>query len=131
MRSFGTLLLAFLVSGFVAGMVQLQIGVALKADLELVLAMLVLWAMTLLTTAALGIGLALAGGIATMDRIALSLLGLTALATVAAIAWELSATRTVSRASVAVLGEIAVPVVVMIAIQWWLLRRRWQRAHGA
>jgi hypothetical protein len=131
MRSFGTMLLAFLVSGFVAGMVQLQIGVALKADLELVLAMLLLWAMTLVTTVALGFGLAVAGRIAAIDRIALALLGLTVLATMAAIAWELIATRAISPASLAILGEIAVPLVVMIAIQWWLVRRRWRRARGA
>src|SRR5215213_5513713 len=105
MRSFGTLLLAFLVSGFVAGVVQLQIGIALKADLELVLAMLALTAMTLLTTVAFGIGLAVAGSIATIDRIALALLGLTALAAMAALAWELIATRAVSPASLAILGE--------------------------
>jgi hypothetical protein len=131
MRSFGTLLLAFLISGFVAGMVQLQIGVALKADLELVLAMLVLWAMTLVTTVALGIALGVAGKAATIDRLALALLGLTVLAVVALIIWEVAATRALSRGSLAIIGEIAVPLVVMIAIQWWLVRRRWRRAHGA
>jgi hypothetical protein len=131
MRSFGVLLLAWVVSGFVAGVVQLQIGVALKADLELVVAMLVLAAMTLLTTVVFGIALAVAGRIAMIDRTAMALLGFTALAVIAAIVWEFAAARAISPGSVAVLVEIAVPAAIMIAIQWWLVRRRWRRLHGA
>jgi hypothetical protein len=131
MRSFGTLLLAFLVSGFVAGVVQLQIGVALKADLELVLAMLLLWAMTLLTTVALGIALGAAGKVTTINRLALGLIGLTALAAAALLIWDFVAARAFTRGGLALVAEITVPLPVMIAIQWWLVRRRWQRAHGA
>jgi hypothetical protein len=131
MRAFGTLLLAFLVSGFVAGMVQLQIGVAFKADLELLLAMLVLWAMTLLTSVALGLALGLASTAAVIDRVALGLIGIAILAAAALLAWDLVDSRRLTRASLAIVIEITVPVLVMIAIQWWLVRRRWRRAHTA
>jgi hypothetical protein len=131
MRSFGTLLLAFLVSGFVAGMLQLQIGVALKADLELVLAMLLLWAMTLLTTVALGIALGAAGKVTTINRLALGLIGLAVLAAAALLIWDFVAARGFTRGGLALVAEITVPLPVMIAIQWWLVRRRWRRARGA
>jgi hypothetical protein len=131
MRSFGTLLLAFLVSGFVAGMVQLQIGVALKADLELVLAMLLLWAMTLLTTVALGIALGAAGKVTTINRLALGLIGLAVLAAAALLIWDFVAARGFTRGGLALVAEITVPLPIMIAIQWWLVRQRWRRARGA
>jgi hypothetical protein len=131
MRSFGTLLLAFLVSGFVAGMLQLQIGVALKADLELVLAMLLLWAMTLLTTVALGIALGAAGHVTTINHLALGLIGLAVLAAAALLTWDFVAARGLTRGGLALVAEITVPLPVMIAIQWWLVRRRWRRARGA
>jgi hypothetical protein len=131
MRSFGTLLLAFLVSGFVAGMLQLQIGVALKADLELVLAMLLLWAMTLLTTVALGIALGAAGHVTTINHLALGLIGLAVLAAAALLTWDFVAARGFTRGGLALVAEITVPLPVMIAIQWWLVRRRWRRVRGA
>jgi hypothetical protein len=131
MRSFGTLLLAFLVSGFVAGMLQLQIGVALKADLELVLAMLLLWAMTLLTTVALGIALGAAGHVTTINHLALGLIGLAVLAAAALLTWDFVAARGLTRGGLALVAEITVPLPVMIAIQWWLVRRRWRRVRGA
>jgi hypothetical protein len=131
MRSFGTLLLAFLVSGLVAGAVQIQIGVALKADLELVLAMLVLWAMTLLTTVVLGIALGAAGTVTTINRLALGLIGLAVLAAAGLLTWDFVDARGFTRGGLALAAEIAIPLLVMIAIQWWLVRRRWRRAHGA
>ncbi len=132
MRTLGTLLLAFLLSGIVAGSVQIQLGIALKADLELVLLMLLLMLMTLVTTVALGIALVVAAAIVTIDRVAAVLLGFTLLAVFALMVFEFIETRSIaiSRASLAILIEIAIPTIIMITIQWWLVRRRWRKTHG-
>jgi hypothetical protein len=132
MRTFGTLLLAYLVSGLIAGMVQLQLGIALKADMEFIIAMIVLAAMTLVTTVALGIALGTASSIMTIDRVATVLLGFTVLAVLALMIFDFIDTRSIaiSRDSLAILIEIAIPTIIMITIQWWLVRRRWRKAHA-
>ena len=132
MRTLGTLLLAYLLSGLIAGMVQLQIASAFKADMEFIIAMIVLAAMTLVTTVALGIALGTAAAIATIDRVATALLGFTVLSVLALMVFEFVETRSIaiSRASLAILIEIAIPTILMITLQWWLVRRRWRKAHG-
>jgi hypothetical protein len=131
MRSFGTLLLALVSSALIAGAVQVQLGVAFKADVELIIPMALLALMTPLTTVVLGIALGAAGRVATIDRVALGLIGLTVLAAAALLVWDVVATRALNRAGLAIIAEIAVPLLVMIAIQWWLVRGRWRRANSA
>ena len=131
MRSFWTLLLAMILSGLIAGAVQVQLGVAFKADVELIIPMVLLMLMTPLTTVVLGIALGAAGKAATIDRVALGLIGLTVLAAAALLIWDVVASRALTRGGLAIIAEIAVPLLVMTAIQWWLVRRRWRRAHGA
>jgi hypothetical protein len=131
MRSFGTLLLALILSGLIAGAVQVQLGVAFKADVELIIPMLLLMLITPLTTVVLGIGLVASGKVATIDRAAMALLGLTVLAAAALLVWDVVATRALTRSGLAIIAEIAVPLLVMIAIQWWLVRRRARRAPQA
>lgn len=132
MRTFGTLLLACLLSGLIAGMVQLQIGIAFNADMEFIIAMMVLATMTLVTTVALGIALGTASSIVTIDGVATVLLGFTVLAVLALLAFQFIDTRSIviRRASLAILIEIAIPTIIMITIQWWLVRRRWRKAHA-
>ena len=130
MRSFGALLLALVSSGLIAAAVQIQLGIAFKADLELVLSMVLLALLTPLTTAVFGIALGAAGKAATIDRVAMALLGLTVLAAVVLLVWDFAAARAFTRDGLAIVAEIAVPLAVMVAIQWWLVRRRWRRAHG-
>jgi hypothetical protein len=131
MRSFGTLLLALILSGLIAGAVQVQLGVAFKADVELIIPMVLLMLITPLTTVVLGIGLVASGKVATIDRAAMALLGLTVLAAAALLVWDVVATRALTRSGLAIIAEIAVPLLVMIAIQWWLVRRRARRAPQA
>ena len=131
MRAFATLLLALVSSGLIAGAVQVQLGVAFKADVELVIPMALLALMTPLTTVLLGIALGAAGRVATIDRVALGLIGLTILAAAALLVWDVVATRALNRAGLAIIAEIAVPLLIMIAIQWWLVRGRWRRANSA
>jgi hypothetical protein len=131
MRALATLLLAFLLSGIIAGGVQIQLGIAFKADLELVLPMFLLMLMTLVTTITLGVTFVRAASVTTIDRVAFALLAFTVLATLALMVLEFVATRSIvlSRASLAILMETAIPIIVMITIQWWLVRRRWRKTH--
>jgi hypothetical protein len=131
MRTFGILLLAYLLSGLIAGMVQLQIAIAFKTDMEFIIAMIVLAAMTLVTTVALGIALGTASSIVTVDRVATVLLGFTVVAVLALMAFEFIDTRSIviRRGSLAILIEIAIPTIIMITVQWWLVRRRWRKTH--
>jgi|SoiMethySBSTD1v2_1073268.scaffolds.fasta_scaffold3244182_1 hypothetical protein len=131
MRAFGTLLLALILSGLIAGAVQVQLGVAFKADVELIIPMVLLVLITPLTTVVLGIAHAASGTVATIDRAAMALLGLAVLAAAALLVWDVVASRALTRGGLAIIAEIAVPLLVMIAIQWWLVRRRAGRAHGA
>lgn len=131
MRSFWTLLLALILSGLIGSAVQVQLGVLFKADLELVIAMVALAVAAPVTTIVLGIALGVADKVATIDRVALALIVLTILATAGLLIWDAVASGAVTRSGLAIIAEIAVPLLVMIAIQWWLVRRRWRRAHGA
>jgi hypothetical protein len=128
MRSFGTLLLALVLSGLIAGAVQIQLGVAFKADVEILIPMMLLVLMAPLTTVVLGIALGASGKVATIDRVALGLLGLTVLAGAALLVWDFTARRAIMRDGLAIVTEITVPLIIMIAIQWWLVRRRAKHA---
>jgi hypothetical protein len=129
MRSFGALVLAFFLSGVVAGAVQIQLGVTFKADLELVLAMVTLAVMTVVTTVALGLALAFARKAAVIDAVAVGIVGLIVLAL--ALFPFVTGAGMPARSDVPILAEILVPIGLMIAIQWWLIRRRWRRARTA
>src|SRR5436190_759306 len=106
MRSFWTLLLAMILSGLIAGAVQVQLGVAFKADVELIIPMVLLMLMTPLTTVVLGIALGAAGKAATIDRVALGLIGLTVLAAAALLIWDVVASRALTRGGLAIIAEI-------------------------
>jgi hypothetical protein len=131
MRSFGTLLLALILSGLIAGAVQIQLGVAFKADVELIIPMVLLTLMTPLTTVVLGIAIGAAGKAATIDRVALGLTGLTVLAAAGLLILDLVASHALTRGGLAIIAETGVPLLVMIAIQWCLVRRRAGRAAQA
>ena len=126
MRKLSTLVLAFFLSGIVASAVQIQLGVYFKADVELGIAMVALAVMTLVTTLALGIALAAARTVSTVDAVAGALVGVTLLGLAVLIFFAGAAQRT----DVPIFIEIVLPIVVMIAIQWWLMRRRWRRGYG-
>lgn len=131
MRSFGTLLLAFFISLIFGGALQTQIAVKIGAQEEHILAMVIFMLMTVATTLALGAALLLASRISGVDRIALALLVVTVLGLVALVAVGAAADRklVIRPADLALLGDIAIPTVLMILIQWWLVRRRWFNAH--
>ena len=38
---------------------------------------------------------------------------------------------TITGQDLAIVAEILVPTALLIAIQWWFVRRRWVRTHGA
>src|SRR5262245_54140225 len=118
-----TLAFALLLSLLVAGPVQLQIAVAFNADLEFVLAILILLLVSLVAIAALAI--ALLNGVPAIDRTALGLASFIVCVTLALGVWTFAFARNVDRMrDLGLLVEIAVPALLAILIQWWLVRRR-------
>lgn len=134
MRTAGALLLAFLVSIFVAGIVQNQLAVAFGAAEEFIAVMMLFVLSAIVTTMAFGIALALSRSVAVIDWTALALLGLVAVMLAALVLLGAGTSQlTIGRGDLPILAEIVVPTALMIAIQWWLVRRRRQKArrsHG-
>jgi hypothetical protein len=130
MRGFGTLILAFFLSGFVAGVLQLQLGIWFKADLELALAIVALFLFTAATSVVLGITLANAKSPTAIDRAVIVLLVIMLLVVVGLGVVTAIDARTMEqfKRSLPALLYIGAPAAVMLFIQWWLVRRRAARA---
>ena len=133
MKSFGTLLLALFVSAFVAGVVQNQLAVALGAREEFI-AVMMLFVLTAITvTVVFGIALGVAKTAAGIDWTALGmmLVAVLGLAVLSVLGAGSISNLAVSRQDAAIIAEILVPTALLIAVQWWFVRRRWVRTHGA
>lgn len=132
MRSVGTLLLAFVLSMIVAGAVQNRLAVAFGAQEEFILAIILLVVMTVVTTLALAGAMAGSGSVAGIDGTALVLVVLVGLALGALLALQAIVDRSLSFGAddLAIIAEIGMPALLMIAIQWWLVRRRWLKAYA-
>ena len=125
MRSIGTLLFAGLLSAVVGVAVQVLLGIFIKADVG--------WGgldrVTLYTTLALGLPLLVARSPIAIDAtatllalfasLAIVFLGMVAAADGAEPRWE----------DLLVATKLLLPIVVVIATQWWLVRRRWGQAN--
>ena len=131
MRSFVTLLLAFLVSAFVGVMVQTHLAIAFDAGEEFTPILMLFLMSAVVAIVAFGVALVVARSARGIDRTALFLLGIVAVL-IAALALIGAGGETVTFAvqDLPMLAEIAVPTALMIGIQWWLVRRRWRRAHA-
>lgn len=131
MKSFLTLVLAFFVSSFVAGIVQNQLAVAFGAREEFI-AVMMLFVLTAITvTVVFGIALAVAKTVSGIDGTAVALLILAVLGLVVMSVLGAGSIRnlTITRRDLAIVAEILVPTAILIAIQWWFVRRRWRRVH--
>lgn len=133
MRGFGALVLAFVVSGVVAGAVQVALGITFNAREKLIVTMMVLAAMTLITTFILGLALAGSTTVSGVDWTAGVLLGVTMLIIfgLAAIVVAMSPRSPIVREDVAIFLEIVVPFAVTMSVQWWLVRRHWIKSAAA
>lgn len=132
MRSFGTIVVAFFVSTIVAGIVQNQLAVAFGAREEFI-AVMMLFVLTAITTiVAFAIALAVAKTVAGIDWTALAFLILSVIGVGALVALGAVADRKLSlgAADLKIIAEILVPTALMIAIQWWFVRRRRARTAG-
>jgi len=132
MKSLGTLLLAFFASTIVAGVVQNQLAVALGAREEFIAVMMLFVLSALTTTFAFGVALAVAKTESGINRAAFGLVCLMALVVVGFMIAGAIASRELSITAQDrnILVEILVPTAVMIAIQWWIVRRRWRKANA-
>jgi len=131
MKSFLTLVLAFFVSSFVAGIVQNQLAVAFGAREEFI-AVMMLFVLTAITvTVVFGIALAVAKTVSGIDWTAVALLVLAVVGLVVMSVLGAGSIRnlTITKQDLAIVAEILVPTAILIAIQWWFVRRRWRRVH--
>ena len=142
MRTLGTILAAVIVSGFVAGMLQVQLGIFFNAQEEFIAVMMGQTILVLVAAAVLGATFAVTWSSRAISRAAAATIALfiAALVTLEALALTTSAHATGQLPSalskdVPILVEIGVPGVLAIFIQWWLLRqyanRRARRATAA
>ena len=130
MRTVGALLLAFFVSIFVAGIVQNQLAIAFGAGEEFIAVMMLFVLSAIVTTIAFGVALALSSSVAVIDWAALALLGLVAVMIAALVLLGAGTSQlTIGRGDLPILAEIVVPTALVIGIQWWLVRRRRQKAQ--
>jgi CBS domain containing-hemolysin-like protein len=131
MRAFGALVLAFALSACIAGAVQVQLGLAFKGDRdELIITMVILLIMSLITTVALGLALAGSSKVSGINWTASVLFVLTMLLIfgfASFVAFVMAPNSPIVREDIRILAEIAVPIAVMIPIQWWLARRHFLR----
>ena len=133
MKSFLTLVLAFFVSTFVAGIVQNQLAVAFGAREEFI-AVMMLFVLTAITvTVVFGIALAVAKTVSGIDWtvVALLILAVVGLVVMSVLGAGSIRNLTITRQDLHILAEILVPTAILIAIQWWFVRRLWRRAHPA
>lgn len=134
MRGFAALVLAFVVSGLVAGAVQAQLGIMFHAREDLIIMMMILAAMTLITTFILGIALAGSNTVSGVDWTAGVLLGGTMLIIfgfAAFVAFAMAPRSRIAHDDIEIFVEIVVPFAIMMAIQWWLVRRHWIKSAAA
>jgi hypothetical protein len=132
MKSVGTLLLALFVSSIVAGIVQNQLAVAFGAREEFI-AVMMLFVLTAITvTVAFAIALGIAKTVSGIDWTALGmvLVAVLGIAVLSVLGAGSISKLTVTRQDLVILAEILVPTAILIAIQWWFVRRRWLRTHG-
>jgi hypothetical protein len=133
MKTFGTLVLAFFASAFVAGIVQNQLAVAFGAREEFI-AVMMLFVLTAITvTVVFGVALAVAKTVSGIDWTALGLLVVTVLLLIVLSVLGAGSIQNlrVTAQDLPIIAEILVPTALLIAIQWWFVRRRWRRANAA
>jgi len=121
---FGVLFFCCVMSGLVAGGVQVALHGLLRSNLVLSSALTTLAIVTLATTAILSIAWQRARTASDIDRTALVLFGFVA----AGKAWPLVSGET-AEALAAVAGTL-LPMAAMIWLQWALLRRNWRNRNA-
>jgi len=131
MKTFLTLVLAFFVSAFVAGIVQNQLAVAFGAREEFIAVMMLFVVTAVTVTVVFGIALAVAKTVSGIDWTAVALLVLAVVGLVVMSVLGAGSIRnlTITKQDLAIVAEILVPTAILIAIQWWFVRRRWRRVH--
>lgn len=130
MKSVGTLVIAFFVSTFVAGIVQNQLAVALGAREEFIGIVSLFLMLAVIAIVAFALALGLARSAAGIDWTALGLLIATAAVVFGLGLFGSGGKIVITRQDLPILAEIIIPTALMIAIQWWFVRRRWKRNNA-
>ena len=125
LRAAGTMLLAATVSGLIAGMVQVQIGIMTGAGEELIAAMFIEVTLVIVAAAMFFGVLVIGKGTKPTDRLAVAL----CLVIVAGIAILASFDPTAIKRDAGLLLAIGAPALVTILVQWWFARRWLRKAN--
>jgi hypothetical protein len=125
-RMIGVLIFCCVMSGLVAGGIQVLLHVWLGTNLALAYALRTLAIVTLATTVVLAVAWQRARAASAIDLTALVLIGFVVLGK----AWR-QIGGAPSRDDLAVLLEAALPMVVMILFQWYVLRENWRHRNTA
>lgn len=120
----GVLFFSCVMSGLIAGGVQVALHVLLRSNLVLSSALTTLAIVTLATTVILSIAWQRARTASDIDRTALVLFAFIA----AGKTWPLVSGPTPE--ALAPLAETLLPMMTMIWFQWGLLRRNWRNRHA-
>jgi hypothetical protein len=132
MRAVMTLLLALVASFAAGGLVVQLIAQAVRGDEVYIVAFV--WVPVAVTVCLVVLGLAgaIAGSVRAVDRAALALAILAAIAGIALFAWSLASGGTSNLPREApLIAALVVPTWVVIATQWWFVRRRAAAYAGA
>lgn len=131
MRSLATLLLAYVLSVLIAGVVQNQFAVAFKATEEFIVVVLIFVVMSVVSIVAFAIALLAGRAAKGIDWTAAGLVAVLMLGIAGLVAFGASGggPLVVTRQDLQIIAEIVVPTILMIVIQWWMVRRRWMKAN--
>ena len=125
MRGFGTIILAAIVSGFVAGALQLQFAIWTNAHEEFIAVEMAFMLFVLVVAVAFGVAILTRASAASTEWLtvwlALSLL-IAIVGLEGVILWSDGDVRSLPT-DLPLLGEVLVPGLLAILIQWWFVRR--------
>ncbi len=131
MRNFWAFTGAFFLSYMVAGMAAVGLAEHFKAREEFILVLMALTPFNFISLIVFAIAYGRAKTPRTFDRAAIGLgIGVVAsIVALVALAAVADGKLSFGAQDFAITAEWFVPAVLTIAVQWWLLRRRWRRAH--
>ena len=132
MRTFVSFGIAMAVSGIVAQMLALQFAIAFGTRDEFILVIVALGAFGIVTIAALVIGFVASDATRAIDLAALVASGIAAVIgvgfVVATVVFD--GVRTLSVYDIQIVIEFFVPALLLVAIQWWVVRRVRLKIHN-
>jgi purine-cytosine permease-like protein len=117
-----------IVSGVVAGTVQVQMAISFRSGEEFIVPSFLLGGTVFVTAALLGLTLAVGGGARAIALVAVAIFAVLVLLLVAIESATQPFPPAPSHQDVVVLAEILMPALLAIVIEWWFVRRHLRKA---